>query len=128
MRGTRRSCGSPKPTSPCPTTSSSSDSPNRAPSASWPQLAKSSTATDAVATNVYMEALSPTMEEGRIVKWHKHAGDAVKTGETLAEVETDKAGMELGARADGGLGPSRAPEGPTVPVGSQGAVSHRAGV
>src|SRR5260370_31677092 len=118
MRWTRRSWGSPKPTSPCPTTSSSSDSQNRAPSASWPQLAKSSTATDAVATNVYMEALSPTMEEGRIVKWHKYAGDAVKTGETLAEVETDKAVMELVARADGVLGQIGAQEGQTVPVGS----------
>ncbi len=71
-----------------------------------------------MATNVYMEALSPTMEEGRIVKWHKHAGDAVKTGETLAEVETDKAVMELVARADGVLGQIGAQEGQTVPVGS----------
>src|SRR5205823_6366219 len=41
-----------------------------------------------MATKVFMEALSPTMEEGRLVKWHKRDGDAVKTGETLAEVET----------------------------------------
>jgi len=71
-----------------------------------------------MATNVYMEALSPTMEEGRIVKWHKHEGEAVKTGETLAEVETDKAVMELVARADGVLGQIGAQEGQTVPVGS----------
>src|SRR2546430_5692012 len=56
-----------------------------------------------MATKVFMEALSPTMEEGRLVKWHKRDGDAVKTGETLAEVETDKAVMELVARADGVL-------------------------
>jgi pyruvate/2-oxoglutarate dehydrogenase complex dihydrolipoamide acyltransferase (E2) component len=54
-----------------------------------------------MATKVHMEALSPTMEEGRLVKWAKREGDAVKTGETLAEVETDKAVMELVARADG---------------------------
>ena len=71
-----------------------------------------------MATNVYMEALSPTMEEGRVVKWHKQDGDAVKTGDTLAEVETDKAVMELVARADGVLRQVAAPEGKTVPVGS----------
>ncbi|MDE3172829.1 MAG: pyruvate dehydrogenase complex E1 component subunit beta, partial [Gemmatimonadota bacterium] len=51
-----------------------------------------------MATKVYMEALSPTMEEGRLVKWLKHEGDAVKNGDPLAEVETDKAIMELVAR------------------------------
>jgi len=71
-----------------------------------------------VATNVYMEALSPTMEEGRVVKWHKRDGDPVKTGETLAEVETDKAVMDLVARADGVLRQITAAEGQTVAVGS----------
>lgn len=71
-----------------------------------------------MATNVYMEALSPTMEEGRVVKWHKQVGEAVKTGETLAEVETDKAVMDLVARADGVLQQVAAAEGQTVPVGS----------
>jgi pyruvate dehydrogenase E2 component (dihydrolipoamide acetyltransferase) len=71
-----------------------------------------------MATSVYMEALSPTMEEGRVVKWHKHEGDPVKTGETLAEVETDKAIMDLVARADGVLRQVAVPEGQTVPVGS----------
>ena len=70
-----------------------------------------------MATKVVMEALSPTMEEGRLVKWTKRAGDAVKTGETLAEVETDKAVMELVARADGQLLQQLVPEGATVPVG-----------
>ena len=64
-----------------------------------------------------MEALSPTMEEGRLVKWTKQEGDPVKTGETLAEVETDKAVMELVARADGNLVKILVPEGKTVPVG-----------
>jgi pyruvate dehydrogenase E2 component (dihydrolipoamide acetyltransferase) len=70
-----------------------------------------------MATKVVMEALSPTMEEGRLVKWTKRAGDPVKTGETLAEVETDKAVMELVARADGQLLQQLVPEGATVPVG-----------
>jgi pyruvate dehydrogenase E2 component (dihydrolipoamide acetyltransferase) len=65
-----------------------------------------------------MEALSPTMEEGRLVKWTKREGDAVKSGDTLAEVETDKAVMELVARADGQLLKVMVPEGSTVPVGN----------
>src|SRR5437667_11001142 len=71
-----------------------------------------------MATKVHMEALSPTMEEGRLVKWTKHEGDAVKSGDTLAEVETDKAVMELVARADGQLLKVMVPEGTTVPVGN----------
>ncbi|HEY6061251.1 MAG TPA: dihydrolipoamide acetyltransferase family protein [Gemmatimonadales bacterium] len=70
-----------------------------------------------MATKVVMEALSPTMEEGRLVKWTKAVGDAVKSGETLAEVETDKAVMELVARADGQLLQQAVTEGDTVPVG-----------
>jgi pyruvate dehydrogenase E2 component (dihydrolipoamide acetyltransferase) len=71
-----------------------------------------------MATKVHMEALSPTMEEGRLVKWTKNEGDAVKSGDTLAEVETDKAVMELVARADGQLLKVMVPEGTTVPVGN----------
>jgi len=71
-----------------------------------------------MATKVHMEALSPTMEEGRLVKWTKHEGDPVKSGDTLAEVETDKAIMELVARADGLLLKVMVPEGTTVPVGN----------
>ncbi len=70
-----------------------------------------------MATNVYMEALSPTMEEGRVVKWHKKEGDPVTTGDTLAEVETDKAVMDLVARADGVLRQVAVAEGETVAVG-----------
>jgi len=75
-----------------------------------------------MATTVVMEALSPTMEEGRLVKWTKAVGDAVKAGETLAEVETDKAVMELVARADGQLLKQIIAEGATVPVGEAVAV------
>ena len=71
-----------------------------------------------MATKVHMEALSPTMEEGRLVKWTKKEGDAVKSGDTLAEVETDKAVMELVARTDGQLLKVLVQEGSTVPVGN----------
>lgn len=70
-----------------------------------------------MATKVFMEALSPTMEEGRLVKWLKNEGDAVKSGDTLAEVETDKAIMELVARGDGILRRRLIGEGATSPVG-----------
>jgi pyruvate dehydrogenase E2 component (dihydrolipoamide acetyltransferase) len=71
-----------------------------------------------MATKVVMEALSPTMEEGRLVAWTKKEGDAVKAGDTLAEVETDKAVMELVARTDGVLRLRVVAEGATVPVGA----------
>lgn len=70
-----------------------------------------------MATKVFMEALSPTMEEGRLVKWLKNEGDAVKSGDVLAEVETDKAVMELVARGDGVLRKRLVADGSTTPVG-----------
>ncbi|MFI5235284.1 MAG: dihydrolipoamide acetyltransferase family protein [Gemmatimonadales bacterium] len=69
-----------------------------------------------MATKVVMEALSPTMEEGRLVEWKKKEGDAVAVGDVLAEVETDKAVMELVARAGGTLLKLAVPVGTTVPV------------
>ncbi|HET9635473.1 MAG TPA: pyruvate dehydrogenase complex dihydrolipoamide acetyltransferase [Gemmatimonadaceae bacterium] len=71
-----------------------------------------------MATKVVMEALSPTMEEGRLVKWNKNEGDEVKSGDVLAEVETDKAVMELVARGDGVLRKRLANEGDASPVGT----------
>ena len=65
-----------------------------------------------------MEALSPTMEEGQVVKWLKGEGDAVEQGEILAEIETDKATMELVARGDGVLRKVLVGEGATAPVGN----------
>src|ERR671937_3322761 len=70
-----------------------------------------------MATKIFMEALSPTMEEGRLVKWLKNEGDVVKSGEPLAEVETDKAVMELVARGDGVLRKRLINEGDSRPVG-----------
>ncbi len=58
-----------------------------------------------------MPALSPTMTEGSIAKWHKKEGDAVKAGEVLAEIETDKATMEFEAVDEGTLGRILVPEG-----------------
>jgi pyruvate dehydrogenase E2 component (dihydrolipoamide acetyltransferase) len=71
-----------------------------------------------MAIKVVMEALSPTMEEGRLVAWKRKEGEPVKAGETLAEVETDKAVMELVARGDGVLRRIVLAEGATVPVGA----------
>ena len=70
-----------------------------------------------MATKVHMEALSPTMEEGQVVAWLKGEGDPIAQGDVLAEIETDKATMELVARGDGVLRAVFAGEGDVVPVG-----------
>src|SRR3954464_8740370 len=69
-----------------------------------------------MATKVVMEALSPTMEEGRLVEWKKQEGEPVTVGDVLAEVETDKAVMELVARAGGTLLKHIVEAGATVPL------------
>src|ERR1700747_1961727 len=60
---------------------------------------------------VLMPALSPTMEKGNLAKWHKKEGDAVKSGDVIAEIETDKATMEGEAVDEGTLGKILVPEG-----------------
>lgn len=70
-----------------------------------------------MATRVHMEALSPTMEEGQVVKWLKGEGDPVAQGDILAEIETDKATMELVARGEGLLRKIFVAEGAAAPVG-----------
>src|ERR1700721_828908 len=60
---------------------------------------------------VLMPALSPTMEKGNLAKWHKKEGDEVKSGEVIAEIETDKATMEVEAVDEGTLGKILVPEG-----------------
>ena len=70
-----------------------------------------------MATKVHMEALSPTMEEGQVVKWLRSEGDGVRSGDVIAEIETDKATMELTARGDGVLRAILVAEGGTAPVG-----------
>ena len=80
-----------------------------------------------MSTKVVMEALSPTMEEGRLVEWKKQEGETVAVGDVLAEVETDKAVMELVARAGGTLLKQVVSAGTTVPVSELVAVIGRAG-
>src|SRR5580658_4707903 len=67
--------------------------------------------------NILMPALSPTMEKGNLAKWLKKEGEAVKTGDVIAEIETDKATMEYEAIEDGVMAKIVVPEGATdVPV------------
>ena len=66
---------------------------------------------------IEMPRLSDTMEEGTLIKWHKSVGDEVSAGETIADVETDKATMELQAFDDGTIARIDVEEGSTVPVG-----------
>ena len=56
-----------------------------------------------MATDILMPALSPTMEQGKLAKWLKKEGDTVKPGDVLAEIETDKATMEVEAIDEGML-------------------------
>jgi pyruvate dehydrogenase E2 component (dihydrolipoyllysine-residue acetyltransferase) len=67
--------------------------------------------------NILMPALSPTMEKGNLAKWLKKEGDAVKPGDVIAEIETDKATMEVEAVDEGTLAKIVVPEGTAdVPV------------
>ncbi len=61
--------------------------------------------------NILMPALSPTMEEGKLAKWLKKVGDTIKSGDVLAEIETDKATMEVEAVDEGILTAIMVPEG-----------------
>ena len=60
---------------------------------------------------ILMPALSPTMTEGNLAKWLKKEGDEVHSGDVLAEIETDKATMEVEAVDDGKIGKILVPEG-----------------
>ena len=62
-------------------------------------------------TPILMPALSPTMEKGKLAKWLKHEGDTVRSGDVIAEIETDKATMEVEAVDEGRLGKIMVPEG-----------------
>ena len=62
-------------------------------------------------TNILMPALSPTMEKGNLARWLKKEGDKVKSGDVIAEIETDKATMEYEAVDDGTLAKIVVPEG-----------------
>ena len=70
-----------------------------------------------MATNILMPALSPTMEKGNLAKWLKKEGEPIKSGDVIAEIETDKATMEVEAIDDGVLAKIVVPEGTQdVPV------------
>src|SRR5215467_11528358 len=71
-----------------------------------------------MATEVQLPALSPTMTEGKIVKWLKKEGDSVSSGEAIAEVETDKSNLEVESFDDGVLLKILVPEGETGKVGA----------
>src|SRR5690242_4594314 len=64
-----------------------------------------------MASEVLMPALSPTMTEGKIARWVKSEGDTVRAGDVLAEIETDKATMEVEAVDEGVLAKIVIPEG-----------------
>ena len=75
-----------------------------------------------MAKEITMPALSPSMTEGVLAKWHKKVGDTIKPGEVIAEVETDKATMDLEAFDKGTLLAIAAPEGAKVAVNGRIAV------
>src|SRR5262249_46454811 len=64
-----------------------------------------------MSTNITMPALSPTMEEGNLAKWHVKAGDHIEPGQVIAEIETDKATMEVEAVDEGEIAEILVPEG-----------------
>src|SRR5712691_327223 len=70
-----------------------------------------------MATQVVMPKLSPTMEEGQLSRWLKKEGDKVSMGEPLAEIDTDKATMEMQALSHGVLRKILINEGESAPLG-----------
>jgi pyruvate dehydrogenase E2 component (dihydrolipoyllysine-residue acetyltransferase) len=70
-----------------------------------------------MATQIVMPKLSPTMEEGQLSRWLKHEGDKVSMGEPLAEIDTDKATMEMQALSSGVLRKILINEGESAPLG-----------
>src|SRR6266850_7107165 len=70
-----------------------------------------------MATQVIMPKLSPTMEEGQLSRWLKKEGDKVSMGEPLAEIDTDKATMEMQALGSGVLRKILIQEGESAPLG-----------
>src|SRR4051794_19534312 len=71
-----------------------------------------------MATPIQMPSLSPTMKEGKITRWIKKVGDQVKSGEAIAEIETDKSNLELEAYDDGVLLLVAVNENESAPVGA----------
>src|SRR3989442_10988378 len=66
-----------------------------------------------------MPKMGDAMTEGKVVRWYKKAGDAVKKGEPVLEIETDKVNLDLEAEQDGTIADVSAQEGQMVPVGGR---------
>src|SRR4030095_926404 len=122
---TPRSRGSPAPTHRCPTRAISRSSRRRRRIGSWPRSAvyvtRTVRGTGARAmgvTKVVMPKLSDAMESGKIIKWLKKEGDRIQGGDILAEVETDKADVEMEAFGAGVLRKILVPAGDTAPIGT----------
>ncbi|MBI2878694.1 MAG: dihydrolipoamide succinyltransferase, partial [Candidatus Rokubacteria bacterium] len=75
-----------------------------------------------MAIKVLMPHMGESVVEGKVLRWLKREGEAVERDETIAEVETDKADVEIPAPADGVLAKILVPEGATAPVGADLAV------
>ena len=75
-----------------------------------------------MAEDIYMPQLGLTMTEGKVVRWLKAAGEPLRKGEPVLEIETDKVSVEVESPADGVLGPILVEAGASVPIG--GVLSH----
>src|SRR5260370_11329870 len=71
---------------------------------------------------IIMPKMGDAMTEGKVVRWYKKAGDVVKKGEPVLEIETDKVNLDLEAEQDGTIGQVEVQEGEMVPVGGRLAV------
>ena len=72
-----------------------------------------------MSAEIIMPKMGDAMTEGKVVRWYKKAGEAVKKGEPVLEIETDKVNLDLEAEQDGTIGEVAANEGQTVPVGGR---------
>ena len=68
---------------------------------------------------IIMPSLGETVDEGKVIKWHKNVGDEIKEGDVLCEVETDKTAAEIPSTVNGTLTEITATEGETIPVGGK---------
>ena len=68
---------------------------------------------------IIMPSLGETVDEGKVIKWHKNVGDQIKEGDILCEVETDKTAAEIPSTINGILIEITATEGETIPVGGK---------
>ena len=68
---------------------------------------------------IIMPSLGETVDEGKVIKWHKNVGDEIKEGDILCEVETDKTAAEIPSTVNGPLTEIVAPECDVIPVGGK---------